>query len=466
MPPQLALLICLALILWLFLSDQKRLGAVSPGLWLAVAWVALLGSRPVSVWLGVAKPLQTVDDYVEGSPFDRLVLLSLILGGLMVLARRGIRWSEVIAKNKWLFVFYFYLAFSVLWSDYSFVSFKRWIKDFGNIVIVLIILTEQDPVAAIKAVFIRCACVLIPLSVVFIRYFPELGRTYSKTGDQHYTGVTLSKNELGTVLLVCALFLFWDLLQRWHQKPKTAKWTNYIGRFLLLAMIAWLFHMANSATSLACFVLGAGILWAIRKPSFQTKLKQYGVCAAAGLAFVLVLQMFFDVFASLSHLLGRDPTLTGRTEIWRLVLAEKTNPIIGTGFYSFWLGDRVDKFWQMYSFHLNEAHNGYLETYINTGLIGLGLLVAVLISAGKRIIGSFPGTFVLAEMRLALFVVGILYNWSEASFNRLGLVWFALLLILMEAPQSAEYLASARRNVYASMSGDSARFASGLAPSL
>jgi len=278
--------------------------------------------------------------------------------------------------------------------------------------------------------------------VVFIRYFPQLGRTYSKAGDQHYTGVTLNKNELGTVLLVCALFLFWDLLQRWRQKPKPAKWTKYLGRFLLLAMIAWLFHMANSATSLACFVLGAAILWAIRRPSFQARLKSVGACAVACLALFLILQTFFDVFGALANVLGRDPTLTGTTEIWRLVLAEKTNPLIGTGFYSFWLGDRVDKFWQMYSFHLNEAHNGYLETYINNGLIGLGLLLAVLISAGRRIIRGFPGTSVMAEMRLAIFVVGILYNWSEASFNRLGLVWFALLLVLMEAPRCGEFLAS------------------------
>src|SRR2546428_3149771 len=43
--------------------------------------------------------------------------------------------------------------------------------------------------------------------------------------------------------------------------------------------------------------------------------------------------------------MGRGPTLTGRTQIWHLVLSMTTNPLLGTGFESFWLGPRLQKIW-------------------------------------------------------------------------------------------------------------------------
>ena len=58
---------------------------------------------------------------------------------------------------------------------------------------------------------------------------------------------------------------------------------------------------------------------------------------------------------------GRDPTLTDRTKIWSLVLSMHTNPLIGTGYESFWLGPRLLKVWQGGLGGINEAHNGYLE---------------------------------------------------------------------------------------------------------
>ena len=47
------------------------------------------------------------------------------------------------------------------------------------------------------------------------------------------------------------------------------------------------------------------------------------------------------------------------------------NPIFGTGFESFWLGKRLEQLQGIFFFFPNEAHNGYLEVYLNLGLMGL-----------------------------------------------------------------------------------------------
>ena len=65
---------------------------------------------------------------------------------------------------------------SLLWSDYPFVGFKRWFKSLGDPLMALVIVSERYPAAALTSVLRRCAFLLLPLSVVFIKYFPALGR--------------------------------------------------------------------------------------------------------------------------------------------------------------------------------------------------------------------------------------------------------------------------------------------------
>ena len=76
---------------------------------------------------------------------------------------------------------------------------------------------------------------------------------------------------------------------------------------------------------------------------------------------------------------GRDATLTGRTGIWQTVLNEPNNPLLGTGYASFWLGDRLQRIWALYPrTPLLQAHNGYFEVYLNLGMVGVALLGGVL----------------------------------------------------------------------------------------
>ena len=58
----------------------------------------------------------------------------------------------------------------------------------------------------------------VPLSIVLIKYYPYLGKTFSPWGGQEYTGVSTSKNMLGALCLVSGIFFFWDTITRWHQR--------------------------------------------------------------------------------------------------------------------------------------------------------------------------------------------------------------------------------------------------------
>ena len=437
MPRNLALITCLAFILWLLARYQKRQKGVSTAVWIPVLWALMLGSRPVSIWLGIGKQLNTLDDYLEGSPFDRLVFLVLITAGFLILSKRRANWQSIILNNRWLFLYFLYLGISTVWSDYSFLSFKRWVKDFGHLVLALVILSEDDPTEAVKAVLARCSYVLIPLSVLFIKYYPDLGRYYdSWTYQPHYSGVTTDKNMLGMVVFSCGLFLFWMLIELRNRETQDRDMLGMFVHLVLMLMVLWLLAKAQSSTALSCGILGACILLGMRLPAIRSRVRRLGVYIFAFLLLLLLLQVTFDLGAIFVKAVGRDLTFTGRTEIWKATLNEDINPLFGVGYYSFWLGDRSERLSEKYYYLLNEAHNGYLETYLNNGLIGLLLLTVVFVSAAKRI---HRRIIVYAKsnyeaLRLAFLVAALAYNMTEVVFDRLNLVWFVFLLLIMRYP--------------------------------
>ena len=175
--------------------------------------------------------------------------------------RRRVALGELVRKNGWLVAFLVYSLASVLWSDFPFIASKRWIKTLGHPVMALIILTEPDPVNAFRTVMKRCAYLLLPLSVLLIKYFPEYGRGFDAfTGEATNSGAGLTKNDLGYVCMVLGLFFFWNLLTQRRTGDRRIRRGEVLLSLGFLLMVGWLMKMANSATSLATLTLGVGTM--------------------------------------------------------------------------------------------------------------------------------------------------------------------------------------------------------------
>ena len=371
-------------------------------------------------------------------PVDRTIFLGLIVCGLMVIVQRRTSWSDIFRENKWIWIFYLYLGASVLWSDYPFVSFKRWTKELGMVIMILVVLTDRDPAAAVRTLFARCAYLLIPLSVVLIKYYPELGRSYDRwTGEASFSGVTTNKNLLGMVLFATALSLTWMWTHRHTLRPHSTSRATWIPFVVLTPMLVWLFQQANSATALVCAVIGVMILIAMQLPFIRVRSTSLAGYVIACLLAIALLQSVFDLRSLAVGILGRDVTLTGRTDIWERVLAEPINPLLGTGFYSFWLGDRNEKISADFDYLLGTAHNSYIEVYLNSGVIGLGLLLCTMAHAFNRSKQMVARELVLGDLWLTFLLVASIYAMTEAVFNRLSLVWFLVLLAMVSPPALA-----------------------------
>ena len=173
----------------------------------------------------------------------------------MVLFARRRHAGTFLRGNGPLVVFLLYCAVSVLWSDYPSVAFKRWTKTLGDVVMVLVVLTDPDPSAAVKRLLARSGFLLIPLSILLIKYYPDLGRTYSPwTGTPYNIGVATGKNGLGFVCLIFGLGSLWRVLEALHNAERPRVAGPLIAHGALLAMAGWLFALSpNSSTSPRAF---------------------------------------------------------------------------------------------------------------------------------------------------------------------------------------------------------------------
>jgi exopolysaccharide production protein ExoQ len=433
-----ALTICIIFILYILRMDAKRNPNVSYELWLPWVWFAIFGSRAVSYWFGVGIATDSPDYYLEGSPFDRNVFIVLIIIGIFILIKRKVNLPSILRNNKFIFLYIFYLLLSVLWSDYTLVSFKRWIKELGNLVMILIILTEQHPLEATKTIIKRLAYVLVPLSILFNRYFPEISRMYNEVGNQSFTGISTNKNSLGALCMVCGLFLFWNLLTLWHTRKENKNTLDMLVHLLYLVMIASLLHTADSATAIFTAIIGIFIIIGLNLKNIKKNVKTFKYYL---LFFVIILSLAglaFDLKSLTISSLGRNETLTGRTQIWEDVLKMENNPMFGSGYESFWLGERAEYFWDKYKMNVNQAHNGYLEIYLNLGFIGLMLITLILFSVCRNISMNLldRNNYDYQALRMALVVVFLFANITEAYFK--GPMWLFFLLVAVVTPDLQE----------------------------
>jgi len=339
-------------------------------------------------------------------------------------------------NNGPILLFFFYCALSLFWSDFPGVAFKRWTKAVGDLVMVLVVLSDREPTAAIKRLLARTTYLLIPLSVLFIKYYPVLGKGYGRWDwKPFYTGVTMNKNTLGVICLFSGLGAAWRLIAAYRDREAERRKPQLIVQGLILAMVLWLFWMADSMTSLACFLIASALLMAMASRRLVRKTVLVHTLVA-GVIIVSVSVLFLGLDPGVLATMGRNPTLTDRTEVWSVILGIAANPWFGTGFESFWLGPRLDKIWSIYSWHPAEAHNGYIEVFLNLGWIGVALLAFVIAIGYRTIISAYRQNSPTSSLRLAFFVVGVVYNFTEAAFFRMmAPAWIFFLLAITSFPE-------------------------------
>ncbi len=168
----------------------------------------------------------------EGNPLDRGIFSVLIVLAIGILVSRSFKWGDFFRRNVALMAFLSLALVSVCWSDFPFVALKRWFRDLGNYLAVLVVLSDPRPLEAVRTLLRRLCYLLIPLSILLVKYYPEISRRYdSWTGAFSDAG---AYNRARTCSAFCALlsglFFFWDTVTRWSDRKERADETDHPGK--------------------------------------------------------------------------------------------------------------------------------------------------------------------------------------------------------------------------------------------
>jgi O-antigen ligase len=126
--------------------------------------------------------------------------------------------------------------------------------------------------------------------------------------------------------------------------------------------------------------------------------------------------------------LGKEMTFTGRTTLWSdLWPIALRRPLLGHGYGGFWvLGNESRP--RKHSRHPPmSGHNGYLDVFLDMGILGVVIMALVILNSYMKISRSFATDFDYARLRLVLFLAILLHNICESSLCKLNnplWVWF------------------------------------------
>lgn len=164
------------------------------------------------------------------------------------------------------------------------------------------------------------------------------------------------------------------------------------------------------ASLLGVVAIGAGML--VRRGPLQT----IAVVASVLVAFVIGAGVVLLAPDLVVAALGRDLTLTGRTDIWEAAApAVAAKPWLGYGYYAFWLPDNGPAYWvrEAVAWPVASAHSTWLELALGLGRVGVVLFALQMLATVKRGAGAIMRTDagLWAPAFLATFT---LYTFSES----------------------------------------------------
>jgi O-antigen ligase len=230
-----------------------------------------------------------------------------------------------------------------------------------------------------------------------------------------WSGIFLQKNELGIAMAIGVLALI----------AANRPWNLY--RIGAITLCTSLLLLSVSTTAIFATAAAVAVLLYHRLPQRSRILILIAFMGAIAVALIAV----SNLSAEFSDVTGKNLTLTGRTAIWGLVLQQvATHPILGFGYSAFWStnAESVNEFITN-GFKPGQAHNGYLEIMLDTGALGLLLILLLARDALRRSrrlrrAHNHPS----GEWLLPVTVALLIHCCAEVDFLRSTVSWFVFLI--------------------------------------
>ena len=354
-------------------------------------------------------------------PESNMFLLAMELGfygiAFGLIALRWNRFVQGLLAGKWALAVSVLAVVSTIWSNDPSITARRSLVLMGTTLFGVYFGSNFDLSEQIR-ILAKTFGIIIVLSFYFSLVMPQYGINHDIHGGS-WTGVFTQKNLLGRAMIVAVVtFLSANKIVRGPV------------RYAFLVGAGCLLLMSDSRTSqvvLIAMLLLAPIYQLIRRNGMTIVIP---ISLAFGIALVAIAVIALTNADSLLLVMGRNPTLTGRTEIWKAIWNAITKQmLLGYGFDGFWAGIRgksADVILTL-GWVAKHSHNGFLDIWLDLGIVGLGAFFASYFNALWRavhMLRGHAGSGAYWPIHYLIFM--LLYHLTEGPILRQNSIYWAL----------------------------------------
>jgi O-antigen ligase len=346
--------------------------AVSDGLITLAFGLALF--RSTGMWFGY--PSSQSEQALVDSSIQQFMLYALV----PILATQFIVKQQYLVRTlkyvRWpIAVFMVMVCLSVVFSA-NVTSSARGLIAVVLLTIPPLLYKERFGPEKFMAFLQNAAMIMIAVNLVYIVAFPHYGiMGGSLAGSAR--GLFLHKNVFGQVAALSFVLLLPIGLP--HRTSVLRKGMLALFSLLALACVALSLSSTALLTSALGFAIFSGSL--MIAASGARPVRAYLVVAAIFLAGSVAYILGAMLMESFLLSVGKDLTLSGRTEIWgALLYAIAERPIFGHGFAMFRQPDYIGLYTSHLSWVIRSTHNTYIEMALNVGLPAALIWVGFLLS--------------------------------------------------------------------------------------
>jgi exopolysaccharide production protein ExoQ len=271
---------------------------------------------------------------------------------------------RVVKANKYMLPYGLLTVASLMWTADSTSTFRGVIILNGLLLSVAALVGNVGASKTMQIILHVFAAVVISSAAAAI-LMPAIGR--HDTSDILFTGLAgkwrgifAHKNTLGgyASFAVVTLWLFGDMMRA----PRLYLFVARVCAFLCIAMAA-------SANAISGVIFMTGTYFLLVRREFMNWL------VAVWAVIVGLLTVALASSSLVAELLGRDETFSGRTFIWEVALQIwQESPLLGYGFRGASAVTGTVLTGALFESAV-DVHNAYLETLLDTGIVGLALLL-------------------------------------------------------------------------------------------
>ncbi len=396
--------------------------ARAPGLFersYATLALFLLAYSIPTVWLRV--PDRAESGSVGGDTLDLVVFL-LVLGACVPSVLLGLGSTKQLRAGLTpVAALCAYLVLSSAWSEVTSISARRGIALSLTSVFAYYLACRFSRPSQLLRLLSSALAIGTVLNVVFIFAFPRFGD--SAAG---WTGIVANKNGLGRISVLAALCHALSVFNR----PRFRLF--YLS--LTIVNVVLVFG-SNSTTAFVGLLSLAGFAIVVR--GFRARELLFGATVASLMsATALTIAVVYGEFAALTRLLGKDPTLTGRAQLWEDAIEFiMRRPLIGYGYDGFWVSwfSPSHEMWIRNPWLPPHSHNGALEALLAGGIPALLLLAVLLyrsLVGGVAIVRTTDGAAALFPVLFSLYL--ILTSLTERGFLTRSVFWAVFVWVVVQ----------------------------------